>query len=340
MVGRFQEGALDFLIKVQFGLAQRADLTVTFVEPTSRRVIHELAALPGVDEVEPFRTAAARLSVGTASYRTGIQGLEPDGRLRRVLDDALQVIELPAEGLLLNDFLADDLAAGPGDLVTVEFLEGRRETHVVAVAGIVREFTGVAAYMNLGALNRLLREGTAVSGAALAIMPGYRQAVIDALKEVPRVAGVTDRQTAVQSFYESMADIALTFAFISTLLASSIAFGVVYNSARIALTERSRELASLRVLGFTRAEIAYILLGELALLTLAAIPVGFLIGVGLTAYMAFSVESELYRIPLVIEPNVFAFAAVVVLVSALLSSLIVARRLYHLDLVAVLKTRE
>lgn len=340
MVGRFQEGAIDYLIKVQYGFAQRDDLSVTFIEPTSRRVVHELAAVPGVDHVEPVRIAAATLRLGKASYRTGVQGLEPQSRLRRVLDDELRVFELPREGLVLNDYLADFLGARPGDRVTVEFLEGRRETLPVPVTGIVREFTGVAAYMEISALNRLLREGAAVSGALLTVEPGYRQSVVDALKDVPRIAGVTDRLTAIRNFYDSMADIVLTFAFISTLLASSIAFGVVYNSARIALTERSRELASLRVLGFTRGEIAYILLGELALLTAAAIPVGFAIGLALVAYIVHGVESDLYRIPLEVSHNVYAFAATMVVISALLSGLIVARRLLHLDLVAVLKTKE
>jgi putative ABC transport system permease protein len=340
MVGRFQQGAVDFLIMVQYGLAQRDDLTVTFTEPTSRRVIHELMALPGVHRVEPFRSAAVTLHRGTASYRTAIQGLEPDGDLRRVLDENLRVIELPPSGLVLSDFLADYLSARPGDLVSVEFLEGRRETRDIMVTAIIREFTGATAYMEMAALNRVLREGAAVSGALLAVEAQFREQAVAALKEAPRVAGITDRRTAVQSFYDSMADIVLTFAFFSTLLAGSIAFGVVYNNARIALTERSRELASLRVIGYTRGEIRAILLGELILLTLAAIPVGFLFGFGLIAYIVFSVESDLYRIPLVVESGVYAFAAGVVMVATLLSGLVVARHLSRLDLVAVLKTGE
>ncbi|CAL1240440.1 ABC transporter permease [Candidatus Methylocalor cossyra] len=340
MVGRFQEGAVDFLIKVGFELAQRDDLTVTFVEPTSYRAVHAIAALPGVDRVEPFRSAPVVLRRGTASYRTALQGLAADGTLRRVLDDRLRRVELPAEGLLLNDFLATTLRARPGDRISVEFLEGRRQRREVPVAGIVREFTGATAYLRLDTLNRLLLEGEAITGVLLAVEPGYRQSLIAAFKDVPRVVGVTDRLKAIQSFYDSLANIVLTQAFIATLLAGSIAFGVVYNSARVAFAERSRELASLRILGFTRAEIAYILLGELALITLAALPLGFLVGLGLTRYLVQSVQSDLYRIPLVVEPKVFAFAASVVLVSALLSGAIVARQLYRLDLIAVLKTRE
>lgn len=340
MVGRFQEGSLDFLIRVQYHFAQRDDLMVTFVEPTSARVVDELRALPGVYGVEAYRVAPAIVRHGNRYYRTAVQGLEPAGVLRRVLDDQLRVRELPEEGLLLNDFLAEFLGAGPGDAVTVEFLDGRRDQREVPVAGIVREYTGVAAYMSLAALNRLTGDGTAVSGAHLAVDADQRDAVVARLKDVPRVAGVSDRYTAIRNFYESMAEIVLVNALLASILGGSIAVGVVYNSARIALTERSRELASLRVLGFTRGEISYILLGELALLTLAAIPLGFLVGIGLTAYIIKGIESDLYRIPMVIQSDVYALAAGVVIVATVLSGLLVARRLYHLDLVAVLKTRE
>jgi putative ABC transport system permease protein len=340
VIGSYQEGALTYLIQVQYGQAQRDDLTVVFTEPTSRRAMHELATLPGVDHVEPFRSAAVRLVRGQAGYRTAIQGLPPDSRLHRVLDDRLQVVNLPSQGLVLNDFLADHLDARPGDTVLIEFLEGRREEVAVPVTGVVREFTGASAYMDLDALNRIMREGTAISGAWLSVDHRARDDIVDTLKDVPRVAGVTDRLTAIRNFMDSMANIVLTFSFFSTLLAGSIAFGVVYNSARIALTERARELASLRVLGFTRREIAYILLGELTLITLAAIPPGFLIGNALVYLLVGTMDSDLYRVPLIVTPDAYAFAATVIIIATILSALVVLRRLNRLDLVEVLKSRE
>jgi len=340
MLGSYQDGAVNYLIKVQYGQVQRDDLTVNFTEPTSRRALHELAALPGVDHVEAFRHTGVVLRHGTASYRTAIQGLEPDSRLHRILDDELQVLSLPREGLVLNDFLAEELRARTGDTVWVEFLEGHRQTLPVVVTGMVREFTGASAYMDLDYLNRLKAEGTAISGAWLSVDHRERDSLVRSLKELPRVAGVTDRVTAVQNFMDSMANIVLTFSFFSTLLAGSIAFGVVYNSARIALTERARELASLRVLGLTRGEISYILLGELFLLTLAAIPLGFLVGIALVHLIVGGMDSDLYRIPLIINPDVYAFAASTILVATALSSLVVLRRLGRLDLVEVLKSRE
>jgi len=340
MVGRFQESAIDYMLNVQFGLAQRDDLSVTFIEPTSRRVVHDLAALPGVQRVEPLRRVAATLHHEHRSYRTAIQGFSSDGDLRRLLDTDLEIFSLPREGVVLTDYLAELLGVGLGDALSAEILEGRRETVRIPVVGLIKEYLGVSAYMDLEALYRLVREGATVSGAWLSIDEASRDGILRTLKEAPRIAGVSDRESAITGFYETMGETVLIFTFFSTLLAGSIAFGVVYNSARIALGERSRELASLRVLGFTRGEICYILVGELALMTLLAIPVGFLVGRGLTAYMVQAMESDLYRIPVVINPSVYAFAATVVLISAVISAAAVARRLYRLDLVAVLKTRE
>lgn len=340
MIGRFQQDAVDFMVRMQFGLAQRNDLRVAFVEPTSYRAVHELASLPGVGYAEPYRVVPVRLRNGNREYRTGLEGLPERGELRRVLNVDLQPLELPAEGLVLTEFLAETLDVTVGETLTVEALEGRRPVRQVPVTGLIREYMGVSAYMRLPQLNRLMREGHAISGAYLTVDASERGRIYDELDRRPRVAGVTVREVAIRNFYDTMADTILYFTAVATLLAATIAFGVVYNSARIALAERERELASLRILGFTRGEIAYILLGELAVLTLAAIPVGFLIGRGLSAYLAAELESDLYRIPLVVEPDTYAFAATVVLGSAVLCAWLVRRRIQRLDLVAVLKTRE
>jgi putative ABC transport system permease protein len=281
-----------------------------------------------------------RLRFGHRSYRTALDGVEPDGRLMRLLDTALDPIELPSEGIVLNDYLAKLLQVRPGDRLVVEVLEGQRQTLEVPVVATAEQYLGVGAYMRRGALNRLLREGDALSGAYLAVDEGERGAVYLALKEMPRIAGIVEQAAAIRAFYDTLAQSVLYFTFIANLLGASIAFGVVYNSMRIALSERERELASLRVLGFERGEVAYILLGELALLTLAAIPLGLAIGYGLCAYLAHRFQTDLYRIALVLERDVYALAALVVILSALVSGLLLWRSLGRLDMVAVLKSKE
>jgi putative ABC transport system permease protein len=341
MVGNYQRGAIDFMVDVQFRLSAREDLSVTFIEPTSAKALHELAALPGVRYVEGFRDVPSVLRFRNYRYRSAMYGIAPEGRLHRSLDRSLQPIVVPYGGVVLTDHLADNiLHVQVGDVLTVELLEGDRRTVQVPVLGITRQFLGVSAYMQQDSLNALLREGDVVSGAYLAIEPGAEEAVYAKLHARPRVLGMVANAAAVRSFYATIGEFVLFYNLVATLLAGSIAFGVVYNSARIALSERGRELASLRVLGFTRGEIAYILLGELALLALAAIPVGIVIGIGLVGVLVLAFESDLYRLPMVLAPENIALGAAVVMTSSLLSGMILWRRLGKLDLVAVLKTRE
>lgn len=340
MVGSFQEDAMDFMVQVQFGLSQREDLTVTFVEPTSYRALYDLQSLQGVKYGEPFRSIPVRLRFQHREYLTAIQGIARNSDLQRLLDSRLRPVQPPPSGIVLSDYLSKILGVRVGDKLTVEVLEGNRPFREVPVAAVVRQYVGVGAYMQRSAVNRLMREGNAISGVYLAIDSHYQPAIYAALKEMPRIANTTIREKAITSFRETMGETLLIFTFINTLLASSIAFGVIYNSARIALAERSRELASLRVLGYTRGEIAYILLGELSVLTLAAIPLGFLIGRNLCAYISESLQSDLYRVPLILESSTYAFAATVVMASTCLSGFLVWRKLTHLDLVAVLKTKE
>lgn len=341
MVGNYQKGAIDFMVDVQFRQASREDLAVTFIDPTSGKALHELQALPGVRHVEGFRDVPAILRFQHHHYRSALYGIQPEGQLHRSLDSQLRPIYVPPGGVVLTDHLANNiLHIKPGELLTVEVLEGNRPVRQVPVLGITKQYLGVSAYMQQDSLNALLREGNVVSGAYLDLDPGSEPDIYARLHDRPRVLGLVANASAIRSFYDTIGEFVLFYNMVATLLAGSIAFGVVYNSARIALSERGRELASLRVLGFTHGEIAYILLGELAVLTLAAIPVGFLVGIGLTGILVLAFESDLYRLPLIIEPSNYAMGATVVIISALISGLLIWYRLGRLDLVAVLKTRE
>lgn len=340
IAGTFSSDAIDVMVDIQFRRSQKEDLSITFTEPVSRKAVHELKGIRGVEHAEVFRSVPVRLKSGHRSYRTSIRGIASDSALSFLLNTDLRPVELPPEGIVLTDYLAGTLDVKSGELLTVEVLEGNRAIRQVPVMGLVRQYIGLMGYMDLTALNRLMGEGDVISGAYLATDSLYQPDIYASLVDRPVIAGTFVRRDEIRNFYETQAEVLLFFTFVATILAGTIAFGVVYNSARIALSERGRELASLRVLGYTRAEISYIFLGELGMLTLAAIPLGFLLGNGLCAYIARALSSDLFRIPAVIEPSTYSLAAAVVVVSACLSGLIVRYRLDHLDLVGVLKTRE
>jgi putative ABC transport system permease protein len=340
MVGRFQGDAVGYMVDTQLSIAQRHDLAVSFIEPAPRQALFELAALPGVREAEPIRMAPVRLIHGHRSYRTLIEGLPPDARLRRPLDTRLRPVTPTADGVLLTDYLQDMLALQAGDTLEVQALDGHRHRRSVRVAGFVHEPIGAQGYMDLDALNRLLGDGDVISGVLLGVLPGAAPDVYARLDRRPWVAGISSRLAAVRSFYATMAESMLVFTWVAALLGAVINFGLVYNAARISLSERGRELASLRVLGMTEGEVSALLLGQLGLLVLVSLPFGFAAGWGLCWVMVQGFQSELFRVPVRLTTATYAFAGLTVLGASLVSAVLVRRRIARLDLIAVLKTRE
>ena len=331
---------MNTLIEEQFNLTMRQDATLTFVEPRPGRVSHDVAHLPGVLDVEPARIVPARLRAGTRNRTLAITGLTAAPQLTRVIDRSRGPVELPLDGLLLSQMLADVLGVSVGDTVLVQVLEGRRPVRELPVAALVDDRIGLQAYMRLEPLHRMLHDGDSVSSIALTMDPAARDRFYAAVKTMPAIAGVAMRDTALQNFRETMAEHMDVSIFINVIFAAIIAFGVVYNSARVSLSERSRELASLRVLGFTRAEISLILLGEIAILTTLALPIGVAIGYGLGELIMALFTNEVYRLSFVVRPATIAWAWLTVIAATILSGLLVRRRLDRLDLVAVLKTPE
>ena len=328
------------LIELQFNVVQRQDVTVTFVEPEGRAAYYELASVPGVLEVEATNGASVRLRNGSRQRQVAIRALQPDARLQRVVGSDYRPVQLDRAGLILSRKLAEVLEVTPGETIRVEALQGTRPTADMAVGGLVDDLMGMSAYLEPDALQRFLGDTANMSGAALGIDPAEREAVYAALKGMPVVAGVALRQAMLENFDTFVAENMNSTMAINLLFALIIAFGVIYNTARISLSESSRELASMRVMGFTRSEIGVVLFGELGILTAVAIPVGLGLGYSMLAAMLAAFETELFRLPMVAEASTFALASGAVVVAMGLSALVVRRKLNRLDLVEVLKTRE
>ena len=340
VLGRFGVDALDYLMEFEYHRSQRQDATIAFVEPLGSEVLHEVTKMPAVRRAEPFRSVPVRIKSGHRARRVVITGLEPVTRLTRVLDRRGREVVPPPNGLVLSTKLAEVIGVEVGDTVVVEVQEGRQPTRHVPVAGLITDYAGTNAYMDRGALHRLMREGRLASGAFVTVDRWHRDELYRTLKETPGVGSVVIKQAAIQSFEKTVAENQLRMQAFIVVFAVIIAFGVVYNTARISLSERSRELATLRVIGFTRTEISAILLGELAVLTLIGVPLGLVMGYALAGLVTAASNTEMYRIPLVIEPATYGFAALVTLAASVFSGLIVRGKLDRLDLIAVLKSRE
>lgn len=339
VVGRFAVDAPSYMLSVQVNQVQRDDVTLLYNEPRGPDAGIAIAKMDGVIQAEPFRLLPAWLRHEHRSTRIEVTGLSPGHELRRLLDGRLRPVELPQQGLVLTEKLARILGVAPGDLVTMEVLEGARPVLQVPVVGLVDEMLGLSAYMDARALARLLGEDNTSSGAHLRIEADAAPGFYARLKRMPVVAGVTARSAVEKSMRETL-DRAFFFSTILVGFACVIIAGMAYNSARIALSERGNELASLCVLGFTQREVTFLLLGEQVLLLLAAVPLGLGLGYALCAMLVPMFDRELFRVPLMVEKLSFVYPVVATLIASSLSGLLVARRIRNLDLIAVLKTRE
>lgn len=340
LISRYFTDTMEYLMRVQFDLVQRENATAVFQEPKTLAARHALSRLPGVLRVEPFRVVPVRLRNEHRSYRIAIQGLVENSEMHALIDQELREIALPPQGLVLTRKLAEILHVEPGDAVRVEVMEGERPVREVRVIALVDELVGLAAYMNLDALNHLMQEGRVISGSYLRVDPLAAETLYRQLKQTPVVNSVAVREAMIESFEKTIAENMAASVGILSVFAAVIAFSMVYNSARIALSERAHELASLRVLGFTKPEVAVILIGEQMVLTLAAIPAGFAIGLGLCELMASWLDSELYRFPVVLTRDSYVYSVLILLLASLFSGALSVRGVLRLDLLRALKTRE
>lgn len=332
--------SVEMMVDVAFHQTDRQQATINFFEEKGPAAVGAVSRLPGVLRAEPYRSLAVRLRHGPRERRLSIIGKPDDMELSRVLDVELRPVHLPETGIVLSKRVAEILGVERGDKLEIEVLTGKRRRTAATVTEINESYFGLTVYMRQDELDRLADQGPRVSGVHISYDTRREDELFAAIKRMPAIASIALQRRSLAKFRSTLAQNIDYMVTVYVTLATLIAFGIVYNSARIQLSERARELASLRVLGFTRAEVSGVLLAELAVLTLAAVPFGWLIGYGFSWLVIQSFSSDLYRAPFAVERSTFALAALVVLAAASVSALVVRARVDRLDLVAVLKTRE
>jgi len=332
--------AIEKLIEINFERAERQDVTVSFQDAQAPRALENIKAMPGVLGAEPFRAVSAKLYFQGTERRESLTGLIQNARLSRILDQSYKPVAIPESGLVLSKKLSEMLGAGIGDVIIAQVTEGRRPILELPVVQVSQTMLASPAFMDFRYLGKVMREEGLLNGAYIKLDENRDKAFYRAVKDTPAIAGIAIKSATLQSFRDTMAENILLMTFFNIMFAGVIAVGVVYNSARISLSERARELASLRVLGFTLGEVSFILLGELAILTVVALPLGCGFGYGLAWLWTLTLDTDLYRIPLEVSKQTYGFAALVVVLAALASGFATFRQIGNLDMVEALKTRE
>lgn len=333
----FMEDSMAYLMDVQYGITQREDVNIGFVEPKSAIALEEIKIIPGVLMVEPLRNVPVYFKHKHFKKRGAITGLINEPILRRVIDKNLEPVNMPKEGIVLNKTLTGILQLKVGDTVEVEILEEKRQRLTIPVSGLTQEYIGLGAYMNIKQLNKILDSTPKITGASLLVDQNHSAQLYKNIKEIPAIIGLNVTSVLQKIFEEIMAENLLKMVATNVMFASFISFGIIYNAARITISERRRELASLRVLGLTRAEVAYILFGELGLITLLSLPIGLFLGYSMSVGMTESMDSELFRIPVYLKNSTYGYAVLIVLLSAVVSFYLVWRQVDSIDLVSAQK---
>jgi putative ABC transport system permease protein len=340
IAGTWWGDAFDELVDSELFRRDRADILVALNEPASIGGFGDVRRLPGVLLAEPSRTIGVRLRHGAREYRTGLIGLDPGAALHRVQDGAGRDLALSSGMLVLNERLARVLDVRVGDSVEVEPVEGTRRTASMVVSAESGDLMGMYGYVTRRDAARLVGEGDTFNFARVRVDSAQDSRFFEAVRNTPGIAAAGDKRRMVANFRATSQHNLLMFATILSVFATCIAVGVVYNSARITLAEQSWELATLRVMGFTRAEVSWTLLGQLLVQMLIALPIGFVAGRALAALILGLISSEEFRIPLVVDSGTYALAGCVMLAAGIATALIVRRRIDQLDLIGVLKTRD
>ncbi len=340
VAGGVMNDSMEEMLRLEFEVSQRQDVTAMLDRARPWRAVVDAAAIPGVERAEGERIVPVRIHAGHVTRSTAILGLDPRIELRRLLGVDGRPLSLPPAGLSLSRVLANELGVRAGDSVEVEVLEGRRQRAVLPVAALVDDLLGLSAYMDARELTAWLGEGRAVNGLLLSVDPTEVDAVTARLVALPAVASISRPSIDRGLVRAEEGDVMTVFQIILAAFAAAIAIGVVYNNARIAFETRSRDLATMRILGFTRAELAFVLLGEQAIQVVLGVVPGLPLGRALGAITLATIDKELLRIPVFVAPPSYVRAACVVLLAAVASALLVLRRSDRLDLVSVLKARD
>jgi putative ABC transport system permease protein len=340
IIGRVNFDAMEYILSDLMLEQQREDLTVSFLRPVPAEALNEVKTIPGVNEAEGMYTVPVRISHGGRHRDIPLQGMVPDARLRRIVTGSGDAVPMPGDGLMLTRKLADLLGITVGQTVELEEKEGERRLWRLPVHRLADEALGLQAYISLPGLYRLRQEQPRLNLLLLRIDPLAREQVERRLHRSPQLSSIDSLPDMVAAMRAQSGRYMSVITAVICILGGCVAVGVVYNNARVALSQRARDLASLRVLGFTRTEVSRVLLGELAVQVLVGLPLGVLLGHAWSRAIIASIDPERLRLPVIIGPVTLALSMGLAVAAAALSALWVSRRLDRLDLIAVLKTRE
>ncbi|HMV45042.1 MAG TPA: FtsX-like permease family protein [Leptospiraceae bacterium] len=340
ITGLFWKDAVFYMMDTEFNLVTREDVSIFFFTPVPYRAVQEIENLPEVFRAEGYRIVPVKFRNGARTYESAIQGYSEDSHLRKILSKENYFIQIPKNGIILNEVIAKKLEVKTGDSILAEVLEGNRPKLNFKVTGVISEILGMGAYTDFHFLHSSLGQEKSLTFISLQSDKNAERKLLEKIKKFPKTYGVFTRSSMLRGLREVMERSVLISALILGIFASVISVGVIYNTMIVSLSEKSWELASLRILGLTRREVFWILVSELILQIIIAIPIGCVLGYWFSWLLMQTTSTEAFQIPLIILPATYITSVGIALIASFVSFYILWRKVKTLDLISVLKLRE
>ena len=341
IIGFFSIDGIDYLMEFEYEKMQRQDVRVSFYLERGKEALYDAKRFEHVDYAEPMLQYPFTLTNDWRTRDVLIVGLQRHSRLQRLLDTEERTVDIGESGLVLSKKLAEMMSLNVGDRVKIKPMIGRvTDEKVVRVSKIIQQYFGASGYMNIEALSRVLNESYAMNSVLLATAPGKAKFMNDELEDIPAVSSIEVKEDSIRNMNETIQMNMKVTSFVTVLFAGIISFSIIYNITSVSLAERERELASLRVMGFSREEVGRILYHENIALGVVGLVLGLPLGIAISKALVTAFDTEMIRLPYHLEPRTFIISITLTLFFVLVSNLAIRRKIHHLDLVETLKERE
>ncbi len=334
MVPIYMSTIFNTMFDLQYGQFQTMDYNIDFVVPMNKNVTLEVLQLIDSDHIEPKAEIPFELSRGWRKETTSVIALSSDTKFFNFKDENGLDFTIPERGIVLSQILAKLLDVQVGDEIVIKSYFPDKDDKAIKVVGIVEQYLGSNAYMDINQMYELLEEKDLVTGVLL----NSNDDVVTKLKDVKNIRQIQSLQDMRESLLEFM-DMIIASMSIMLIFGGVLGFAIVYNVTTVSINERIMEFSSLRVLGFDKNQIYRLVTRENSLMTVFGILLGIPLGYGMCVGLSTAVSTEIYSIPIMITPGTYIISAIATIIFITIAQLATIRKIHNINFMEALKNR-
>ena len=334
--------SMDEMVDLQFNRVLKSDYHLTFNRELSLSAIDEIYRLPGVIHAEPVLNVGCTFTILNHSKRGGIMGIVGSGELTSPLNAEGKPIVVPSVGLLMTTRLMEQLKVRVGDYVEVIPVKGERKVHKLPVVEGINSMIGLAVYADYQWLNRTLGQENVINEVRVLVThdSNGEKRFLQKIKEMPNLETLTDLGEQKSALNKQLNGAMRVSAVIMIVFAAVIFLGAILNGTLIALSERRREMATFRTMGYFDKEVGRLFLRENLLNTLIGSLIGLPLGYLMLVASMKGFVSDAYSFPAALDPLSYIYTMVLAVIFVLISQVVVMRNIQKQNWVEALSLKE